>query len=94
MLPPYDAQTALVDGGMTYWGYSVLVLKKLGTELQPEFLDVISFLGEEEDMQVHTATTIAAAITVAALQLAVQCEIGKFLAPNSHRRSDSTSLEP
>ncbi len=58
-----------------------MVLKKLGTELQPEFLDVITFRGEEEHMQVHTATTIAAAITVAALQLAVQCDIGKFPVP-------------
>ena len=52
-------------------GHSVLVLKKLGTELQPEFLDVISFLGEEEHIQVHTADTVAAS-AVAVPQLAVR----------------------
>lgn len=33
---------------------SVLVLKKLGTELQQEFIEVINWLNDEEHMQVVT----------------------------------------
>jgi len=36
---------------------SVLVLKKLGEELRSEFLEVITWLSEEEHMQVRTAAS-------------------------------------
>lgn len=34
------------------WASSVLVLKKLGDELDPHFLEVVRFLADEHDMQV------------------------------------------